>query len=85
MTDPDLIGGAPVPIVAKVKASTAGATAVAGLTLTILSAVQGDQLIAGWPDWVPVALGMCIAALTTFLAGYNAPHTARPDLPPDRR
>lgn len=73
------------PVEAKTKASTISATAIAGVILTILSTIEGDQLVEGLPDWVSVLIGMIIAALGTFAAGYNAPHTARPDLPQRKR
>lgn len=73
------------PTEAKVKASTVTAGSIAGLILVILSAVEGDQLIEGLPDWVPIVLGTAVTVLSTFAAGYRAPHTPRRDLPVNKR
>ncbi len=69
----------------KVTAATVGAAGIVALITTILSVVENDQLVEGWPDWVPVLLSVLIAAGATFGAGRQAPHTARPDLPINQR
>ncbi len=69
----------------KVKAATGAAGAIVALIVTILSVVEGDQLMEGTPDWIPVLISMLIAAGATFGAGRAAPHTARPDLPINQR
>lgn len=77
--------GGPAPIEKKVIASAFSTGALVALLTAILSLVEGDQLIEGTPDWVPVVLGSLIAAGGAFTAGRAAPHTARPDLPPAQR
>ncbi len=69
----------------KVKAATGAAGAVVALIVTLLSVVEGDQLMEGTPDWIPVLISVLIAAGATFGAGRAAPHTARPDLPVNQR
>ncbi len=69
----------------KVKVATGAAGAIVALIVTILSVVEGDQLIEGTPDWLPILFSVLIAAGTTFTAGRSAPHTARPDLPINQR
>lgn len=78
-------GYQPAPVEKKVKASTFSAAALVALITTILSVVEGDQLVEGWPDWVPILLATLISAGGTFAAGRKAPHTARPDLPMSQR
>ncbi len=69
----------------KVKAATGAAGAVVALIVTLLSVAEGDQLMEGTPDWIPVLISVLIAAGATFGAGRAAPHTARPDLPVNQR
>ena len=76
---------APAPIEKKVTASTFTAGGVAALLVAILATVENDQLVEGLPDWVAILIATLISAGTTFAAGRSAPHTARPDLPPDQR
>lgn len=87
--DPDDLAYDPAyqkpPTEKKVTAATFTATSVVGLLVAVLSLVEGDQLVEGLPDWVSVLVAMLISAGGTFLAGRSAPHTPRPDLPPEQR
>lgn len=75
----------PAPVEKKVVASTFSAGAIVALLVSILSLIEGDQMVEGTPDWVPVLLTSLIAAGAAFGAGRAAPHTARPDLPMSKR
>ena len=64
----------------KVKAATWMSFA-AGLALAILTAVQDNPgVMAPLPKWLQVVLLALVPAVATFLAGWSAQHTARPDL-----
>jgi uncharacterized membrane protein YccC len=73
------------PVEKKVTASTVTAGGILALILAVLSVVENDQLVEGLPDWVSVLVGTIVAAGGTYLAGHQAPHTPRPDLPADQR
>jgi hypothetical protein len=70
------------PIEAKVSAAAAGSL-LAAAAVAVLNAVQDNgRLLGGLPTWVQTALLVLVPPLLTWLAGYQAPHTARPDLLP---
>lgn len=73
------------PVEKKVTAASGTTALVVAFLIAALSLAEGDQLIEGFPDWVPIALGSLLAAGSAFLAGKSAPHTARPDLPDSER
>lgn len=64
----------------KVWASTV-ASLVAGVVLAVLEAFTAQPaLLEGLPGWARFLIITASPALVTFLAGYAAPHTTRPDL-----
>lgn len=69
----------------KVTAATGAAGGAVALIVAFLALAENDQLVEGCPDWVPLAISVAIAAGSAFLAGRQAPHTARPDLPASKR
>lgn len=69
----------------KVTASTGAAGGAVALIVAVLALAENDQLIEGLPDWIPLLVSVVIAAGSAFLAGRNAPHTARPDLAANKR
>ncbi|MGE7439608.1 holin [Kitasatospora sp. NPDC001175] len=71
------------PIEAKVKASSTAAF-LAGIAVAVLNAVQADNSLLGpLPSWLQAPLIALIPTALTFLAGYQAPHTARPAVLPE--
>jgi hypothetical protein len=65
-------------IEAKVKAS-ALLTLLVGVALTLLNEVQADnKLLGSLPPWAQSLITLFGPPLAAFLAGYAAPHTARP-------
>ncbi|MEU4511795.1 hypothetical protein AB0G05_20065 [Nonomuraea wenchangensis] len=70
----------------KVTASTAGSYLGLLAVLTVLQAVNADlDLIAFLPDWLESLTIPLLPGLITYVSGYKAKHTARPDLPIDQR
>lgn len=64
----------------KVIAST-GAGLTAGVAVTVLNqAVADDALLGPVPTWGQTLITMLAPPLITFLAGWSARHTPRPDL-----
>jgi hypothetical protein len=58
------------------------ATLAASIAVVLLNAYAADSsLIPGVPAWLQGVLILIVPTLVTFLSGYTAPHTARPDLP----
>lgn len=70
-------------IEAKVKAATVAVYLLCTGGLAIVNAVQGDTSLLGFlPVWAePFVVGI-LPALASFIAGYQAKHTPRPDLGP---
>lgn len=65
-------------IEAKVVAATA-TTAAAGIGVAVLNDVEADHsLLGGTPSWLQALILVVVPPLATFLAGYQAKHTARP-------
>lgn len=57
------------------------ASLVAGVLLAVLTAVQSDPtVIGGLPDTVQFLLIAALPPVLTFLGGYAAPHTNRPEV-----
>lgn len=70
------------PVEKKVTWSTVGAYIASLVMLAILNAVGNDNgLISGLPDWLEDILLPLIPAAISFLSGWSAKHTPRPDLP----
>lgn len=78
---------AAVPTEAKVKAA-ASATFVVSLGIAVLNAVVADNsLLQPLPSWAQAVVLSLAPAAMTFLSGWSAAHTPRPDtgdvLPPE--
>lgn len=57
------------------------ASLLAGVALAVLTAVQSDPtVISGLPDGVQFVLIAALPPVLTFLGGYAAPHTHRPEV-----
>jgi hypothetical protein len=70
----------------KVTAATAGSYLGLLALLTVLQTVNADlDLIAFLPDWLESLSIPLLPGLITYVSGYKAKHTARPDLPSDQR
>lgn len=64
----------------KVVASTAAA-GIAGVGVTVLNEALGDNALLGaLPPWSQTLITLFVPPLATFLAGWKARHTPRPDL-----
>lgn len=67
------------PVESKVKAAT-GAALFAGLVIAFLNWAVGDsQLMGGLPPWAQMLAASAGPPLVTFLSGWRAQHTPRPD------
>ncbi|MFC7582411.1 hypothetical protein ACFQYP_00375 [Nonomuraea antimicrobica] len=74
------------PVERKVTAATAGSYLTLLAVLTVLQTVNADlDLIAFLPDWLESLTIPLLPGLITYVSGYKAKHTARPDLPFDQR
>ncbi|MEU7855277.1 hypothetical protein [Nonomuraea sp. NPDC049141] len=74
------------PVERKVTAATAGSYLGLLATLTVLQTVNADlDLISFLPDWLESLAIPLLPGLITYVSGYKAKHTARPDPPPDQR
>lgn len=70
---------ADVPVEAKVKAAT-GASFFVGAAAAFLNWAVGDsQLMGAMPPWAQVMVMMVVPPAVTFLSGWQAQHTPRPD------
>ncbi|MEU2797418.1 holin [Streptomyces sp. NPDC006995] len=68
---------AKAPVEAKVKAASTGAF-LAGLAVAMLNAVVADNSLLGpLPSWLQAPLLALVPTALTWLAGYQARHTAR--------
>ncbi len=75
-----------LPVERKVSAATAGSYLGLVAVLTVLQTVNADlDLIAFLPDWLESLTIPLLPGLISYVSGYKAKHTARPDLPPDQR
>lgn len=71
---------ASTPVETKVKAATGGAFLV-GLVVALLNWEVGDsQLMGSLPAWVQTLVTLAVPPLITFLSGWQARHTPRPDM-----
>ncbi len=68
-------------IEAKVIAATIGSFVISAVIAWLNAAEQDPHLLGALPTWVQTLLIAVIPAVVTFLAGYQAAHTPRPDLP----
>lgn len=69
------------PVETKVKAATWAAAAV-GVLITVLNAVAADSsLLGALPAWLQGVVTVAAPPLVTFLAGWKARHTPRPQTP----
>lgn len=67
------------PVETKVKAST-GAALLAGLGIALLNWTIGDsQLLGSLPSWLQALAVLVGPPILTFLSGWQAEHTPRPD------
>lgn len=65
---------------AKVWAASAAALLV-GLLVTILNEIPGDaSLMGSLPGWAQGIITMVVPPAATFLSGWSAKHSGRPDL-----
>lgn len=70
----------------KVKWSTVGSTLGAAAVLAMLGAVSDDpNMLSPLPDALELLLLSLLPGLVSFVAGWRARHTPRPDLPPAQR
>lgn len=66
----------------KVKASTAG-TFLVSAAIAVLNQTAGDDALMGsLPGWAQTLALLAVPSAVTFLSGWKARHTARPDLSP---
>lgn len=66
-------------IESKVKAAT-GAAFFVGLLIAFLNWAVGDsQLMGSLPSWTQALATIVVPPLVTFLSGWRAQHTPRPD------
>ncbi|MET9245640.1 hypothetical protein [Nonomuraea sp. NPDC003709] len=74
------------PVERKVTGATVGSCLSLLAVLTVLQTVNADlDLIAFLPDWLESLTVPLLPGLITYMSGYKAKHTARPDLPLDQR
>jgi hypothetical protein len=74
------------PVEKKVKAGAAASYLGLLALLTVLQAVKADlDLIEFLPDWAESLTIPLLPGLVTYVAGYVAKHTPRPDLPASQR
>lgn len=67
-------------IEAKVWATTA-ASLLLGLGITVLNEIPGDAALMGsLPGWAQGIITMTVPPAVTFLSGWKARHTGRPEL-----
>lgn len=70
---------APAPIETKVKTAT-WAAALVGIAVTVLNALPGNsQLLGPLPAWLQAVITVVVPPAVTFLSGWAARHTPRPD------
>lgn len=63
----------------KVKAAT-GAAVLVGAAIAFLNWSVGDsQLLGSLPSWLQALATVAVPPLVTFLSGWQAAHTPRPD------
>jgi hypothetical protein len=67
------------PVETKVKAATSAAFLV-GLAVALLNWAVGDSSLMGsLPAWAQALVTLVVPPLVTFLSGWQAQHTPRPD------
>lgn len=70
---------ATAPVETKVQAAT-GAAVFVGIGIALLNWAVGDsQLMGSLPSWAQALVTVVVPPLITFLSGWKAPHTPRPD------
>lgn len=68
------------PVETKVKAAT-GAAFLVGFAIAFLNWAVGDsQLMGSLPPWAQVLTTTVVPPVVTFLSGWKAQHTPRPDV-----
>lgn len=67
------------PVELKVKAATAAAFFVGAFVAFLNWAVGDSQLMSTLPAWSQVLIMLAVPPLVTFLSGWQAQHTPRPD------
>lgn len=70
---------ASAPIESKVKAATIAAFAVGVLVSALNEAQANSQLLGTLPSWLQAVALVAVPPLVTFLSGWQARHTPRPD------
>ncbi|MEV0313510.1 hypothetical protein [Nonomuraea fuscirosea] len=74
------------PVERKVTAAAAGSYLGLVAILSVLQTVNADlDLIAILPDWLESLTIPLLPGLISWVSGYKAKHTARPDLPLEQR
>ncbi|MET7334389.1 hypothetical protein [Nonomuraea sp. NPDC005650] len=74
------------PVERKVTAATAGSYLGLLALLTVLQTVNASLDLISWlPDAIETLAIPLLPGLITYVSGYVARHTARPDLPLDQR
>ncbi|MER7363264.1 hypothetical protein [Nonomuraea wenchangensis] len=74
------------PIERKVTAATVGSYLGLVAVLAVLQTLNADlDLIRALPDWLESLTIPLLPGLITWVSGFKAKHTARPDLPLDQR
>jgi hypothetical protein len=70
---------ASAPVEKKVVASTAAAFLVGAVVAFLNWSVGNSQLLGSLPSWAQVLAAFAVPPLVTFLSGWQAQHTPRPD------
>lgn len=64
----------------KVKASTAATFGASAVIAVLNQAVADDTLMGSTPAWVQTLALLVVPSAVTFLSGWKARHTPRPDI-----
>lgn len=67
------------PIEKKVQAATYAALAVGGVVAVLNWAAADSELLGGLPAWLQAVVSVAVPPLVTFLSGWQAKHTPRPN------
>ncbi|MFI6299526.1 hypothetical protein ACIBEJ_48585 [Nonomuraea sp. NPDC050790] len=74
------------PVEAKVKWAAFGTFIGSVAATAVLQAIDADHsLIAFWPDWLEAVTLPLLPTAISWVSGWRAKHTARPDLPMSKR
>lgn len=64
----------------KVKVSTAATLGVSAVIAVLNQAVADDALMGSAPAWLQTLILLVVPPVVTFLGGWKAKHTPRPDV-----